>query len=200
MGMVGGLDLHRGQITFDVVATETEGEVWRGRIWQPDRERFIVAAARRAGRAGRRRAGRVLGGGGVHGLAVCGGGDHCGGFRRWRTWPSRPKRKRPGAGNAGPRPIAPTPSCYGSCSSPASCPSRGSRPSACSSGGNGCGSTRASSISEPSGPSASTPSCSNMGWRCPTARSAPRRPAHRSPTRPWPSARRPAGVSRPATP
>ena len=39
MGMVGGLDLHRGQITFDVVATET-GEVWRGRIWQPDRERF----------------------------------------------------------------------------------------------------------------------------------------------------------------
>ena len=39
MSMVGGLDLHRGQITFDVAATET-GEVWRGRIWQPDRERF----------------------------------------------------------------------------------------------------------------------------------------------------------------
>jgi transposase len=39
MSMVGGLDLHRGQITFDVVATDT-GEVWRGRIWQPDRSRF----------------------------------------------------------------------------------------------------------------------------------------------------------------
>jgi transposase len=39
MSMVGGLDLHRGQITFDVLATET-GEVWRGRIWQPERERF----------------------------------------------------------------------------------------------------------------------------------------------------------------
>jgi transposase len=39
MSMVGGLDLHRGQITFDVVSTET-GEVWRGRIWQPDRVRF----------------------------------------------------------------------------------------------------------------------------------------------------------------
>jgi transposase len=52
MGMVGGLDLHRGQITFDVIATET-GEVWRGRIWQPDRERFgrwlRVELAERAG-------------------------------------------------------------------------------------------------------------------------------------------------------
>jgi len=37
--MVGGLDLHRGQITFDVVATET-GEVWRGRLGQPTRARF----------------------------------------------------------------------------------------------------------------------------------------------------------------
>jgi transposase len=39
MGMVGGLDLHRGQVTFDVVATGT-GEVWRGRIGQPDRPRL----------------------------------------------------------------------------------------------------------------------------------------------------------------
>lgn len=39
MAMVGGLDLHRGQITFDVVATAT-GEVWRGRVHQPSRERF----------------------------------------------------------------------------------------------------------------------------------------------------------------
>src|ERR1700681_2170896 len=39
MSMVCGLDLHRGQITFDVLEVET-GEVWRGRIWQPDRARF----------------------------------------------------------------------------------------------------------------------------------------------------------------
>jgi transposase len=39
MSMVCGLDLHRGQITFDAVEVST-GEVWRGRIWQPDRARF----------------------------------------------------------------------------------------------------------------------------------------------------------------
>jgi hypothetical protein len=39
MGMVCGLDLHRGQITFDAAELET-GEVWRGRVWSPDRERF----------------------------------------------------------------------------------------------------------------------------------------------------------------
>jgi transposase len=39
MSMVCGLDLHRGQITFDVLEEES-GEVWRGRIWKPDRQRF----------------------------------------------------------------------------------------------------------------------------------------------------------------
>jgi transposase len=38
MVMVGGLDLHRSQITFDV-ADEESGEVWRGRLWHPDRSR-----------------------------------------------------------------------------------------------------------------------------------------------------------------
>jgi hypothetical protein len=33
------LDLHRQQITFDAVETES-GETWRGRVWQPDRTRF----------------------------------------------------------------------------------------------------------------------------------------------------------------
>jgi transposase len=37
--MVCGLDLHRQQMTFDAMDTES-GEVWRGRVWQPDRERF----------------------------------------------------------------------------------------------------------------------------------------------------------------
>lgn len=39
MSMVCGLDLHRGQITFDTLE-EDSGEVWRGRIWKPDRHRF----------------------------------------------------------------------------------------------------------------------------------------------------------------
>src|SRR5260370_26846116 len=39
MAMVGGLELHRRQITFDVVEVES-GQEWRGRIWQPDRDRF----------------------------------------------------------------------------------------------------------------------------------------------------------------
>ena len=39
MSMVCGLDLHREQITFDAMEVES-GEVWWGRVWQPDRERF----------------------------------------------------------------------------------------------------------------------------------------------------------------
>ena len=39
MSMVFGLDLHRQQITFDSVDTAS-GEVWRGRVWQPNRQRF----------------------------------------------------------------------------------------------------------------------------------------------------------------
>lgn len=39
MSMVGGLDLHRGQITFDCLEVQT-GTVWRGRISSPDRARF----------------------------------------------------------------------------------------------------------------------------------------------------------------
>ena len=38
MSMVCGLDLHRQQITFDAMDTAS-GEVWRGRVWQPDRDR-----------------------------------------------------------------------------------------------------------------------------------------------------------------
>ena len=38
MSMVCGLDLHRQQITFDAIDT-VSGEVWRGRVWQPDRDR-----------------------------------------------------------------------------------------------------------------------------------------------------------------
>src|SRR5437016_5871259 len=39
MSMISGLDLHRGQITFEALELES-GEVWRGRLRQPDRARF----------------------------------------------------------------------------------------------------------------------------------------------------------------
>jgi hypothetical protein len=39
MSMVCGLDLHRQQITFDALETES-GEVRRGRVWQHDCQRF----------------------------------------------------------------------------------------------------------------------------------------------------------------
>src|SRR5919106_114540 len=39
MAMVCGLDLHRRQITFDALEV-VSGEEWRGRVWQPDRERL----------------------------------------------------------------------------------------------------------------------------------------------------------------
>jgi transposase len=39
MSMLCGLDLHRGQITFDGLVLES-GEVWRGRIASPDRARL----------------------------------------------------------------------------------------------------------------------------------------------------------------
>ena len=52
MSMVCGLDLHRQQITFDAMDS-VSGEVWRGRVWQPDRDRFrrwlTVDVAKRAG-------------------------------------------------------------------------------------------------------------------------------------------------------
>jgi transposase len=38
MSIVCGLDLHRQQITFDALDS-VSGEVWRGRVWQPDRGR-----------------------------------------------------------------------------------------------------------------------------------------------------------------
>lgn len=51
MAMVGGLDLHRKQITFDVVDTDT-GQVRRGRISPADRQLFRGWLAQFAGRHG----------------------------------------------------------------------------------------------------------------------------------------------------
>ena len=77
MTMVCGLDLHRRQITFDALEVES-GQVWTGRVWQPDRERFRrwlrddVTERARWWSGGDRR-------GGLHRLAL----RRRGGGRRW---------------------------------------------------------------------------------------------------------------------
>ena len=121
MAMVGGLDLHRRQITFDGVEVES-GEEWRGRIWQPDRGRF-----RRwlRGEVARRANGEVA-------LAV--EAARVGGmwWRRSRLpgsrrmWRSRRTRRRRGDASIGPRPTGPMPDCCGISSRPGSCRRAGS--------------------------------------------------------------------------
>ena len=51
MSIVGGLDIHRQQITFDVVDTVT-GEAWRGQVRPADREHLRSWLAGFAGRGG----------------------------------------------------------------------------------------------------------------------------------------------------
>ncbi len=104
MPIVGGLDIHRKQITFDYLDTVT-GEVRRGQIAPADREHL---AAWLAGR---------FTGQDVH-FAV----EGCTGWRRsWprpgspRMSPSRRMSPRCGAVRGMPRPIRPTPCTCGSC-------------------------------------------------------------------------------------
>ena len=64
MPIVGGLDIHRKQITFDYLDTVT-GQVRRGQITPADREHLRAWLARFAGRGGCGVRGR-----GVHRVAV----------------------------------------------------------------------------------------------------------------------------------
>ena len=114
MSMVFGLDLHRQQITFDGLDVES-GEVWKGRVWQPDRERFRRWLEHDV--AGRAKGQPVA-------LAV----EGCtGAGATWskrspplasrRTWPSQPTRKQQGGRSGGQRRIVPTQRCCASCCS-----------------------------------------------------------------------------------
>src|SRR3954449_3374489 len=144
MRIVGGLDIHRRQITFDY-RDERSGQIHRGRIAPADRmllRRWLATTLEGApaafaveGCTGLRFVGGELaraGGGG-------GGGRSCGG-REWRrTWPSRP-RPRPRAGRSGgPRPTAPTPACCVSYWRPTGCRGRGAPPGRGWGGGGGRG-------------------------------------------------------------
>jgi hypothetical protein len=142
MSMVCGLDLHRQQITFDALETES-GEVWRGRVWQPDRERFRRWLSRDVAR---RADGQPV----AMAVEGCTGWRYvveeitAAGFEAHLAEPADTQAARAASGT--PRRTAPTPGCCASCCSPAISPSRGSRRPRCWSGGSECGSTSRWSI------------------------------------------------------
>ncbi len=119
MSMVCGLDLHRGQITFDALEVES-GEVWRGRFWSAGPGPVPSLAGRRGGppswTADRWRwRWRAAPGGAMWSRRSSPRASR-------RMWPSRPTPRRPGAARSTPRPTAPTPGCCGSCCRAGICP------------------------------------------------------------------------------
>src|SRR5271157_4150452 len=120
MPIVGGLDIHRKQITFDYLDTAT-GEVRRGQIAPADRAHLRAWLARFAGRDDVAFA--------LEGCTGWGGTSR----RNWprpasrRMSPSRPTPPSPAAASGTPRPTRPTPGIFGCCWSRAGCRSAGSR-------------------------------------------------------------------------
>jgi transposase len=120
MAILGGFDVHRAQITFDYVDTQS-GEVTTGQIRPATRPVLRQWLARFHAR---------------HDVAMAVEG--CTGWRfvveelvRAGVEPhlaSRPTRPASADGSGAPRPIGPTLVYCASCWSSAACPSRGSRP------------------------------------------------------------------------
>jgi hypothetical protein len=118
MPIVGGLDIHRKQITFDYLDTAT-GEVKRGQIAPADRAHLRAWLARFAGHDD-----------------VAFAVEGCAGWRYVagelaapgspRIWASRPTPPRCGAASGTPRPIRPTPGICGRCWPRGGCPDAGS--------------------------------------------------------------------------
>src|SRR3954465_5462849 len=113
MAILAGFDVHRAQITFDALDTET-GEVLRGRL-RSDRDAVGEWVRQFAGEHVEVAVEACTGGLFVYEvLAGGGGGVGCSWMRGGRgrawgcTWPSRRRRARCGARSAMPRPIART--------------------------------------------------------------------------------------------
>ena len=186
MSMVGGLDLHRRQITYDVLDVET-GEMLARTALAAGSVAVPALAGTGGGDSSTGRVGRARGGG-LHGLALRGRGDlggwlrtvpgragrHPGSERTQAPSQDRPHRRPAAAGAAAsrgpPRELDPT-----------------RRRS--SSGESGSGSTSRSSTSGRCGANGSTRCSTTTASRCPKARSARTRPV-----RCWPSDE--VGVSR----
>ena len=120
MPIVGGLDIHRKQITFDYLDTVT-GEVRRGQIAPADRAHVRAWLARFAAAGRRRSRWRGAPGGGMS-------------PRSWprpgspRTSASRPTPLRCAAASGTPRPTRPTPGTCGRCWPREGCPNAGFPP------------------------------------------------------------------------
>jgi hypothetical protein len=155
MAIVGGLDIHHRQITFDYLDTMT-GETCRGQLSPASRLEVHAWHSSRASRPGLRWRPRPAGGRSSRSSPARGS---------TRTWPSRPTPARCVAPSGAPRPTAPMPGICGSCCAPGPCPSRGCRQptSPTRAPRSGCG-TRWW-VRGPAGISASTRSCSTMGCR-----------------------------------
>ena len=192
MPIVGGLDIHRKQITFDYLDTATRGGAAR-----PDRPGRPGASGRVAGAAFHRPRTRTS-----RWRAAPGGGMSP------RNWPrpgsprmsaSRPTPPRCGAASGTPRPTRPTPGTCGSCWPTGGCRSAGSRRRTSWNAGRCWSCTTTCGPSTPPGCSGSTRCCStrarrsSAGSACAPARAWPR--CGRSPPR---SCRRPGSCrSRP---
>ena len=202
MSMVGGLDLHRRQITYDVLDVES-GEIWRGRLWQSDRAlqrknadplselartRGDASSTRRLGRPRRR---------GLHRLALRHRRDL---ESRLRALPRRAGRHASSTGKKAPRQDRPLRRALAESSgSPTNCRRAGSHPRRCSSGANASASTSPSSTNARSAASASTPRSTTTASPFQKAPSAPRKPARRCKETTFVSQRRVASGSRRAT-
>ena len=184
---VGGLDIHRKQITF-LLPRHRE----RGGAARPDQPRptgctcgpgWPGSPAVRTSRSRWR--------------GAPGGGTSP---RSWprpgsrRIWPSRPKPRSPAAASGTPRPTRPTRGTCGCCWPRAGCRSAGSRPPASWSAGRCWSCTTTCAASAPPGRSASTRCCSTR---------APRRWARArcAPSRAWPGCgpQQPAACPRPGS-
>ncbi len=179
MSMVGGLDLHRRQITYDVVDVKT-GECWRGRLWQPDRTRFrhwlqVEVADRARGET------VALAVEGCTGWRYVVEEISAAGFTPFLAEPAdtqaaRGKKRRAKTDRTDAQLLEE------SCCKRATCPRAGSRPTRSSSGASGSVSTSRSSTSGRSGVSGSMRCSTTTASRCPKARSARTRPV-----RCWPA-------------
>src|SRR5215212_2367190 len=114
MAIVGGLDIHRRQITYDWIDTDS-GETCRGQLGPATRLELRAWLARFTGQqadfaleatTGWRFVAEEL-------------------TRAARTWPSRPTPGRCAVPSGAPRPTGSTPATCASCCAAAPCPSRG---------------------------------------------------------------------------
>jgi hypothetical protein len=146
VSIIGRLDVHRAQITYDWIDTDT-GQTRQGQLAPASREHLRGWLERFAGQQAAF-AWRAVPAGGMS-LRNSG----------WpgspRTWPSRPTPARCGATNATPRPTGLTLATSATCSWGVGCPSRGSRRRTCSRLAPRSGCTRPWSTSAPPGSSAS---------------------------------------------